>query len=117
MPADAGPISVLTFPWARLSSSQTAPWELERLPSANPMPMHLIHSGMLIYTQAELDELVRLAAEANLQTAVHAIGDGALEMVLRSYERAKALIPCWTVRPGSSTVRSQAGSSLGEWLL
>ncbi|NLJ67942.1 MAG: amidohydrolase [Firmicutes bacterium] len=56
-------------------------------------------SGMPIYTQAELDELVRLAAEANLQTAVHAIGDGALEMVLRSYERAKALIPCWTVRP------------------
>ena len=56
-------------------------------------------SGMPIYTQAELDELVLLAAIANLQIAVHAIGDRALEMVLTSYERAKQSIPDWNARP------------------
>ena len=56
-------------------------------------------SGMTIYTQAELDELVWLAAKANLQVAVHAIGDRALDMVLASYARAKGLVPHWTARP------------------
>lgn len=56
-------------------------------------------SGMTIYTQSELDELVWLAAKANLQVAVHAIGDQALDMVLASYERAKGLVPHWTARP------------------
>ena len=56
-------------------------------------------SGMLIYTQEELDELVSLAAEANLQVAVHAIGDKALDIVLTSYERAKRPMPGWSARP------------------
>jgi predicted amidohydrolase YtcJ len=55
--------------------------------------------GMPLYTQAELDELVWLAAKANLQVAVHAIGDHAIEMVVASYERAKQSVPNWTARP------------------
>ena len=56
-------------------------------------------SGMPIYTQTELDELVRLAADADMQVAVHAIGDRALDMVLTSYERAKQSVPGWDARP------------------
>ncbi|NMB00611.1 MAG: amidohydrolase [Firmicutes bacterium] len=56
-------------------------------------------SGMPIHTQEELDELVMIAAKANLPVAVHAIGDRAMDMVLDSYERAKNSVPCWTARP------------------
>lgn len=56
-------------------------------------------SGMAIHTQEELDELVLLAAEANLQVAVHAIGDKAIDMVIDSYERAKRYVATWTARP------------------
>lgn len=56
-------------------------------------------TGMLLYDQAELDELVCIAAQHNLQVAVHAIGDRALDLVLNSYERAKILYPAWNRRP------------------
>lgn len=56
-------------------------------------------SGMAIFTQEELDELVLMAAHANLQVAIHAIGDRAMDMVMDSYEKAKAAEPGWTARP------------------
>lgn len=56
-------------------------------------------SGMPIHTQEELDELVSLAAQANLQVAIHAIGDRAIDMVMDSYEQTKKTIPQWTARP------------------
>ena len=46
-------------------------------------------SGLPIFAQEELDELVAIAAEANLQVAVHAIGDRAIDMVMDSCEKAK----------------------------
>lgn len=56
-------------------------------------------SGMTIYDQAELDELVLIAAKENLQVAIHAIGDLAMDMVIESFEKAKAAVPAWTARP------------------
>lgn len=45
-------------------------------------------SGILCYSETELDELVQLAHEANMQVAIHAIGDLAIERALNSIERA-----------------------------
>ena len=56
-------------------------------------------SGMPIFSQDELDELVLMAAQANLQVACHAIGDRAIDMVMDSYEKAKLTEPGWTARP------------------
>lgn len=56
-------------------------------------------SGMPIFTQDELDELVLIAAGANLQVAIHAIGDRAMDMVMDSFEKAKLAEPGWTARP------------------
>lgn len=55
--------------------------------------------GVPIYEQGELDELVLTAAQHNLQAAVHAIGDGAVDQVLSSFERAQSLFPAWNQRP------------------
>ncbi|MBS4191631.1 amidohydrolase [Bacillus sp. FJAT-49705] len=44
-------------------------------------------SGVAIFTQEELDELVKKAREYKLPVAVHAIGDLAFEMVLNSIEK------------------------------
>ncbi|NLM41138.1 MAG: amidohydrolase [Firmicutes bacterium] len=55
--------------------------------------------GVLIYQQAELDALVCTAAEYDLQVAVHAIGDAALDQVLNSCERARERHPNWSWRP------------------
>lgn len=55
--------------------------------------------GMLIYNQEELDQLVLTAAQHDLQVAVHAIGDRALDLVLNSFARAKATYPAWSKRP------------------
>ena len=43
-------------------------------------------SGIATMTPEELDEMVRLAAANGFQIAIHAIGDGAIERVLNSYE-------------------------------
>ncbi len=56
-------------------------------------------SGMPIFTPEELDELVLIAAQANLQVAIHAIGDRAMDMVMDSFEKAKLAAPGWTARP------------------
>lgn len=44
--------------------------------------------GIAIYSQEELEKLVCTADRAGMQIAVHAIGDGAMEMVMAAYERA-----------------------------
>ncbi len=49
--------------------------------------------GLAIFTQAQLDELIEIAHLADMQIAVHCIGDGVLDMVLSSYERAFKLAP------------------------
>ncbi|MCK9526311.1 MAG: amidohydrolase [Limnochordia bacterium] len=56
-------------------------------------------SGMVIFSQEELDELVLLAAGANVQVAIHAIGDRAMDMVMDSVEHAQLAEPGWTARP------------------
>lgn len=43
-------------------------------------------SGILCYSQEELDEMVTLAHEAKMQVAIHAIGDLAIENALNSIE-------------------------------
>lgn len=44
--------------------------------------------GIAIYSQEELEKLITMADEAGMQIAVHAIGDGAMEMAVRGFERA-----------------------------
>ncbi|MEM3578384.1 MAG: amidohydrolase [Candidatus Bathyarchaeia archaeon] len=50
-------------------------------------------SGMLLYTQRSLNKLVLKAHKAGLQLAVHAIGDRAVEAVLKAYEKAFKAFP------------------------
>jgi predicted amidohydrolase YtcJ len=45
-------------------------------------------TGMMLYTQKELNRLVLKAHKADLQLAIHAIGDRAVESVLNAYEKA-----------------------------
>jgi predicted amidohydrolase YtcJ len=49
--------------------------------------------GMLLYTQRKLNRLVLKAHRAGLQLAVHAIGDRAVEAVLKAYEKALKAFP------------------------
>jgi predicted amidohydrolase YtcJ len=49
--------------------------------------------GMLLKTQERLDELVLKAHGAGLRLAVHAIGDRAVEAVLKAYEKALRSCP------------------------
>ena len=44
--------------------------------------------GIAIYSQEELEKMIVLADGAGMEIAVHAIGDGAMEMTVRAYERA-----------------------------
>lgn len=55
--------------------------------------------GMLIHNQEELNELVLAAAQHNLQVAVHAIGDRAVDLVLNSYACALERFHNWNKRP------------------
>ncbi|MGB9740154.1 MAG: amidohydrolase [Candidatus Bathyarchaeales archaeon] len=50
-------------------------------------------SGMLIYTQRKLNSLVLKAHRAGLQLAVHAIGDRAIDAVLKAFEKALRVFP------------------------
>lgn len=45
-------------------------------------------SGMMLYTQRKLNKLVQKAHCAGLQLAIHAIGDRAVDNVLKAYEKA-----------------------------
>lgn len=56
--------------------------------------------GIAVYTQEELDELVMKAHRANTAAAIHAIGDGAVEMCLNAIERARREMPYLHPRHG-----------------
>jgi len=45
------------------------------------------NSGVNIYTDEELDEITKYIDSNNRQMLIHAIGDGAIEQVLNSYEK------------------------------
>ena len=45
-------------------------------------------AGVAVYTQDALNEVVALAHRNGMQVAFHAIGDGAIEQVVRSVEYA-----------------------------
>jgi hypothetical protein len=49
--------------------------------------------GITIYSQRKLNSLVRKAHEAGFQLAVHAIGDRAIDMTLKAFERALEMAP------------------------
>ncbi|MEM3356955.1 MAG: amidohydrolase, partial [Candidatus Bathyarchaeia archaeon] len=49
--------------------------------------------GILLYTQRRLNKLVLDAHRAGLQLGIHAIGDRAVEMVLKAFSRALRLFP------------------------
>lgn len=49
--------------------------------------------GLAIFTQEQFDEMLSIAHEGGMQSAVHAIGDGILDRVLSAYERAFAKAP------------------------
>ena len=44
--------------------------------------------GLAIFTQQQFDELIGCAHANGMQVAVHSIGDGVLDMILNSYEKA-----------------------------
>lgn len=44
-------------------------------------------TGILCFTQEQLDEMVQTATDNNMQVAVHTIGDKACEMILNSYSK------------------------------
>jgi len=46
-------------------------------------------TGVLIYNQADLDNITKLAHNAGFQISIHAIGDNAIETILNSYEKIK----------------------------
>ena len=56
--------------------------------------------GLALLTQEELDELVLVAHKNNCPTAIHGIGDRAIEMSLNAIERAKREYPDCHCRHG-----------------
>jgi predicted amidohydrolase YtcJ len=50
-------------------------------------------SGLMLYSQNELNRVVLKAHKAGLQLAVHAIGDYAVECVLKAFENALKMFP------------------------
>lgn len=44
-------------------------------------------TGVLIYNQASLDNITKLAHDAGFQVTIHAIGDNAVDTILNSYEK------------------------------
>lgn len=51
------------------------------------------HQGVLMYSDAELDEVLRQALQDGMQVITHAIGDAAIEQALSAYERALTRYP------------------------
>lgn len=56
--------------------------------------------GMPLYTQEELDHMVLTAHREGMQIAMHAIGDGAVQMGLDAYTKAQATYPRQDARHG-----------------
>ncbi|MGI6719534.1 MAG: amidohydrolase [Anaerovoracaceae bacterium] len=57
-------------------------------------------SGLAMFTQEELDELVMISHRNNTPAVIHAIGDKAIEMCLNAIERARKTMPYLTPRHG-----------------
>lgn len=49
--------------------------------------------GMLLYSQKQLEKFVKKAHAANIQLAIHAIGDRTIEMVLKIFKRVLEKMP------------------------
>ncbi|MCI9635643.1 MAG: amidohydrolase [Hungatella sp.] len=49
--------------------------------------------GIAVLTQEELDQMISYAHGRGMQAAVHAIGDGSMEMVVRSFEKCLEEMP------------------------
>ncbi len=56
--------------------------------------------GMPLYTQEELDHMVLTAHQEGMQIAMHAIGDGAVQMGLNAYAKAQSAYPRPDTRHG-----------------
>ena len=56
--------------------------------------------GMPLYTQEELDHMVLTTHQEGMQIAMHAIGDGAVQMGLDAYAKAQAAYPRQDARHG-----------------
>lgn len=56
--------------------------------------------GISLYTQEQLDRMVLTAHRRGMAVAIHAIGDGAIEMVLNAVAAAQARCPNPTLRHG-----------------
>lgn len=56
--------------------------------------------GMPLYTQEELDQMVLTAHKEGMQIAMHAIGDGAVQMGLDAYAKAQDAYPRQDARHG-----------------
>lgn len=56
--------------------------------------------GIHLFSQEELDAMIGLAHKNGMQVAIHAIGDGAMDMVLHGIERAKREYPRQNERHG-----------------
>lgn len=56
--------------------------------------------GLAVYDQASLDALVLEAHKKNIAVAIHAIGDGAIELCLNAFARARREYPYFHPRHG-----------------
>ena len=56
--------------------------------------------GIAIYSQETLSELIETAHRHDMQVAIHAIGDGAAELVLNAIEHAQTIFPRTDARHG-----------------
>ena len=56
--------------------------------------------GLSVFTPQEFDELIGIAHAAGMQVAVHCIGDGCLDLVLNSLDKAQAAHPRTGCRHG-----------------
>lgn len=56
--------------------------------------------GINVFTQEKLDELSSTAVQGGMNLVFHAIGDGAINMCLKSFEKAKKINPAKNTRFG-----------------
>ncbi|SIS49247.1 hypothetical protein SAMN05421687_106120 [Salimicrobium flavidum] len=97
----------------------------------NPYPDDPSKTGPLIYAQEELNDMVRYAARNQMQVAMHAIGDRAVEQAVEALEQEEACTPdlrhriihAQTLAPdlinristSGAYVETQPSFLLGEW--
>ncbi|GGF25775.1 amidohydrolase [Halobacillus andaensis] len=97
----------------------------------NPYPDDPNATGPLIYSQNQLNEMVSLASENNMQVAMHAIGDRAVEQAIEALEQKEShtaklrhrIIHAQTLAPDliqrlqkiKPYIETQPSFLLGEW--